>query len=171
MRMLYWLCDGEAFSPRWVCGAFEGGLGWVSIATSLLLALAYLGMCGLMSRQIRRAVAASLPTWPLLCSCLLFLACAVGHLFAALAYFWPAYRLFVAWDVLSLFATLPGLLGVLAMYRWALVRIQYLLLRQEVAQQLALQKPSVPCPVQTQAWAEAASNSLDQALSTLRGQV
>ena len=104
MRMLYWLCDGEAFSPRWVCGAFEGGLGWVSIATSLLLALAYLGMCGLMSRQIRRAVAASL-------------------------------------------------------------------LRQEVAQQLALQKPSVPCPVQTQAWAEAASNSLDQALSTLRGQV
>src|SRR4028118_516077 len=86
------LFDTSDFPPRWHCGAWSSGHGWLHILSDLGVWSAYLAIpCVLGSFILRRK------DLPFRLVFVLFgafiLACGNTHLMEAVVFWWPAYRL------------------------------------------------------------------------------
>src|SRR5438067_3915953 len=86
------LFDASDFPPRWYCGAWTAGHGWLHILSDLGVWSAYVAIpCVLAFFVLRRR---NIPFRGIF---LLFgafiLACGTTHLMEAIIFWWPAYRL------------------------------------------------------------------------------
>ncbi len=86
------LFDTSGFPPRWYCGDWSAGLGWLHIVSDLSIWSAYVAIpCVLGYFVLRRR---DIPFRRIF---LLFgafiLACGTTHLMEAIIFWWPAYRL------------------------------------------------------------------------------
>ncbi|QJW95803.1 sensor histidine kinase [Frigoriglobus tundricola] len=117
------LLDSSGFPPRWQCGSWSPGLGWLHIAADLGVWSAYFVIpCVLAWYAVRRK------DIPFRGVVLLFVAfillCGLTHLMDAVLFWWPAYRLaallklataLVSWaTVASLFRITPHLMALRA---------------------------------------------------------
>jgi PAS domain S-box-containing protein len=86
------LFDTSGFPPRWHCGSWTAGHGWLHIASDLGVWLAYLAIPCVFTYFIMRR-----RDIPFRLVFVLFgafiLACGTTHLMEALIFWWPAYRL------------------------------------------------------------------------------
>lgn len=92
--------DTSGFVPRWSCGDWAGGLGWVEVVALVATALAYVAIPVQLLRVGRRRK--DLPYRP---QAMLFAAfvfcCGVSHALSAVIFWHPVYRFLVLWDVLT----------------------------------------------------------------------
>jgi chemotaxis family two-component system sensor kinase Cph1 len=98
---LAWLAsafDASGFMPRWTCGHWTPLLAWRSVAANALVWVAYWSMPVQLVRLYRaRRMDIGHPRIMLMGAAFIF-ACGVTHLDDVLAFWWPAYRLFVITD-------------------------------------------------------------------------
>jgi PAS domain S-box-containing protein len=114
------LFDTSGFPPRWLCGNWSAGHGWLHVVSDLAIFGAYVAIpCVLLFFLIRKR------TLPFRSIFLLFgafiLLCGTTHLAEAAMFWWPAYRLMgvvklltaiVSWaTVFALVRVTPGLLA------------------------------------------------------------
>ena len=86
------MVDTSNYPPRWRCGTWSAPLGWLHIASDVLIWLAYLAIpCALFFFAARIE---SLPFKPLfLLFCAFIVCCGATHLMEAIIFWWPAYGL------------------------------------------------------------------------------
>lgn len=138
-----WLLETAGFRPRSSCGT-----GWttatitLSVAADLLVFLAYVAIPLVLLRAYRwmrreipapdlagkdageaKALAAAhpltgFPRWVVAGFALFILSCGVGHLWEAVVFAWPAYRLFTVWDILTAVSSWATLVGAVSATRW-----------------------------------------------------
>lgn len=86
------LFDTSDFPPRWHCGTWSEGLGWLHICSDVVIWLAYMGIpVGIFLIVYRKR---DLPFPRLFWLFGAFIAfCGIGHLLEAMIFWWPAYRL------------------------------------------------------------------------------
>ena len=120
MDFLARLFDTSDFPPRWRCGSWTPGHGWLHVLSDLGIWSAYLAIpCVLVYLVLRRK---DVP-FPRVCWLFVtfILACGTTHLMEAVIFWWPAYRLagliklftaFVSWaTVLALVPIVPRALA------------------------------------------------------------
>jgi two-component system, chemotaxis family, sensor kinase Cph1 len=84
--------DGSDFPPRWHCGSWTLGHGWLHVASDLGVWSAYLAIPCLLGYFVVRKK--DMPFRPILWLFVAFiLACGTTHLMEAAIFWWPAYRL------------------------------------------------------------------------------
>lgn len=92
------LFETAGFMPRWSCGDWGEGLGWLSIAAHVLLAAVYVLIPLLLVRAARSRT--DLPYRGEACLFAAFIfCCGVGHAINVLIFWQPVYRFLVMWDV------------------------------------------------------------------------
>jgi PAS domain S-box-containing protein len=86
------LFDSTGFPPRWLCGTWTPGHGWLHIAADSLIFSAYFAISAALWYLARRRA-----DWPFRHLFWLFgafiLACGTTHLMEAVLFWWPGYRL------------------------------------------------------------------------------
>lgn len=112
------LFDSSPFMPRYLCGDWPAWMVNAWVLPSLLICGLYLTVAVWQFRRYLAMKGTDYPRWSALTVGLLFAGCAGGHLCNAAAFHWPAYRFFVAWDWLTLFASVAGWHGLHAQDRW-----------------------------------------------------
>src|SRR5205085_2154458 len=86
------LFDTTGFPPRWYCGAWTSGHGWLHILSDLGVWSAYVAIpCVLGYFVLRRRDIPFRPIFWLFAA--FILACGTTHLMEAALFWWPAYRL------------------------------------------------------------------------------
>jgi PAS domain S-box-containing protein len=87
-----YLFDTTGFPPRWHCGLWTAGHGWLHILSDLGVWSAYVAIpCVLAFFVLRRR---DIPfRFVFLLFCAFILACGTTHLMEAILFWWPAYRL------------------------------------------------------------------------------
>lgn len=94
------LFDTSGFVPRWYCGDWDGGLGWLAVVAHCVTALVYVLIpLQLLWAGTRRT---DLPfrSQAFLFAAFVF-ACGLAHVVSAVVFWTPVYRLAVAWDVVT----------------------------------------------------------------------
>ncbi len=112
--------DTSGFTPRWYCGAWSAGLGWLHIVSDVAIWLAYMAIPAILFYYTMRRPQVPF-RWVLVLFAAFVLACGTVHLIDAAIFWWPAYRLsglvkfvtaVVSWaTVLALIPTVPYALG------------------------------------------------------------
>lgn len=118
------LFDSTPWVPRDLCGAWPAWLMYTGIAAALCIAAIYFGVFVWEMWTARSMRGTDYPRWAAISIGLFFLGCAGGHLWDAVAFRWPAYRLFVCWELYTLATSVVGLFAfrrvttfVIAQYR------------------------------------------------------
>lgn len=121
------LFDTSDFPPRWHCGVWTSGHGWLHIASDLAIWAAYLAIPGVLAFYILRQRDVVFPRvfWLF---CAFIFACGTTHLIEAGIFWWPAYRLselaklltaLVSWTaVVALVAVTPRVLELPGPAQW-----------------------------------------------------
>ncbi len=121
MDFLSNLFDTSDFPPRWQCGSWTLGLGWLHILSDLGVWSAYLAIPCVLGYFVLRRKDVPFPTIFWLFATFI-LACGTTHLMEAVIFWWPAYRLagliklftaLVSW--VTVFALAPNVHRALAM--------------------------------------------------------
>jgi PAS domain S-box-containing protein len=86
------LLDTSDFVPRRRCGVWTPELIWLHVGSDLLIWLAYLTIPFLLVYLTRRRGDLPFP-WMFLMFCAFIITCGFTHLFDAMAFLWPAYRM------------------------------------------------------------------------------
>ena len=86
------LFDTSDFPPRWECGTWTAGHGWLNIASDLGVWSAYVAILCVLGYFVLRRKDIPFRTLFLLFGAFI-LACGTTHLMEALIFWWPAYRL------------------------------------------------------------------------------
>jgi hypothetical protein len=86
------LFDASDFPPRWHCGAWTAGHGWLHIVSDLGVWSAYLAIPCVLGFFVLRRKDLPLPGIFWLFGAFI-LACGTTHLMEAMIFWWPAYRL------------------------------------------------------------------------------
>jgi two-component system sensor histidine kinase/response regulator len=86
------LFDSSDFTPRWYCGSWTPGLGWLHILSDLGVWAAYVAIPCVLGYFVmrRKDVPFRIIFWLFVA---FILACGTTHLMEALMFWWPAYRL------------------------------------------------------------------------------
>ncbi|HEX4613360.1 MAG TPA: PAS domain S-box protein [Urbifossiella sp.] len=87
-----WPFDVSGFVPRWDCGDWSAGLGWLHIASDLAIWLAYLAIPVVLVWFVRRRRDVPFPRVFWLFG-LFIVACGTTHLLEAVIFYHPVYRL------------------------------------------------------------------------------
>lgn len=95
-----WLFDVSGFPPRWYCGNWSYQLGWLFIASQLIIFISYITIPAIISYYISKRKDINFPVilW-LFVAFILF--CGIGHLFDAVAFWYPWYRFLAFWHFLT----------------------------------------------------------------------
>lgn len=110
--------DSTAYLTRDHCGDWPAWLVWAWAVPSLAIFALYMGIAGSKVRLYRRMRGTAHPRWASLSVAAFFVGCAGGHLANALAFRWPAYRLFVLWDWYTLAASAVGFFAIRRLLDW-----------------------------------------------------
>lgn len=114
------LFDTSTFVTLAHCGTWPDGYVtvWVCASACLFVLYAFIAVTHFVARRHVRHTRSDLPTvWVPLIG-LMFVGCAGGHVMNALAFTWPAYKLFVVWDVLTVAFSALGAIGMYRIVRW-----------------------------------------------------
>jgi signal transduction histidine kinase/ActR/RegA family two-component response regulator len=114
------ILDTSSYPPRWSCGTWTPGEGWLHICSDLGIWSAYLAIPLALAYFIRRRK--DLPFTPIFwLFCSFIIACGTTHLMEVLMFWWPAYRLnglvklacaLISWvTVVSLLPVIPRALS------------------------------------------------------------
>src|SRR5579862_3828394 len=116
MDFLSKLFDTDGFRPRWVCGIWTAGHGWLHILSDLGVWSAYIAIPCVLGYFVLRRKDIPFRTLFLLFGAFI-LACGTTHLMEAIIFWWPVYRLagvikfltaVVSWGtVIALIPTVP----------------------------------------------------------------
>jgi len=86
------LFDTSDFPARWNCGTWDASLGWLHIGSDVAIWAAYLAIPILLLLLVRRH-GTDIPVKGVgLLFCAFILSCGTTHLFEAVIFYWPAYR-------------------------------------------------------------------------------
>lgn len=86
------LFDPSDFSPRWHCGRFAGGLGWLHVFSDIAIAAAYyaIPLCLVIYVHRKKRDVPLLPIFWLFAAFIFF--CGTTHAIDAMMFYYPAYR-------------------------------------------------------------------------------
>jgi hypothetical protein len=93
--MFHWLLDTSSFPARWYCGNWTPAHGWAHIVASVDLFVAYVAIAVMMfiyGHKKRAVLSMPLKAY-LVLSCAFVLTCGISHLWGAIVFWFPAYRL------------------------------------------------------------------------------
>lgn len=176
MALLSWLFATDKWVPRGVCGVWPDGLRWAWFAGHLGIFAAYVGLPIALAWFWRRRRNEALERPAVLLSYAAFIAsCGIGHLFEVTVFWWPAYRLYAFWGLLTaaaswaaLWASIRAFPAVLRlpsrqMYHDALDRAHAeVLAREELILNLEGEVKRLRDMQRTGLWREAASQAIDR---------
>ncbi|QDU86269.1 Aerobic respiration control sensor protein ArcB [Planctomycetes bacterium Pla163] len=105
------LFDTSDFPARWNCGTWDPTLGWLHIGADLATWAAYLAIPIMLLVVLRRRRQDVPARWLGLLFCAFIVSCGTVHLFEAVIFYWPAYRVAAVLKVITAVVSVVTVFG------------------------------------------------------------